>query len=136
MNEVMCLAEDNNLKCYYQDTDSVHMKRDDVNKLQRLYFEKYNRELIGNNLGQLHSDFIEIDKGYESYETKSLFVGKKIYIDKLMNDLRHTTYQYRMKGIKQAVVDIRARQLNRESEEDLWKLYEDLYPGVEIEFDK
>jgi hypothetical protein len=52
-----------------------------------------------------------------------------------MNDLEHTTNQYRMKGIKQDVVEIRARELNDQSDDAIWKLYEDLYRGVEIEFD-
>jgi hypothetical protein len=64
MNEVMCLAEGNGIKIYYQDTDSCHLKRSDVQKLCNLYDTTYHRELIGSNLGQFHSDFIEIEKGY------------------------------------------------------------------------
>jgi hypothetical protein len=135
MNELMCLAESNGIKIYYQDTDSCHLKRSDVPKLCELYGATYRRELISSNLGQFHSEFVEIDKGYENYATQSLFVGKKIYIDKLTNDLGHTTNQYRMKGIKQDVVEIRARELNGQSDDAIWKLYEDLYRGVEIEFD-
>jgi hypothetical protein len=135
MNEVMCLAEGNGIKSYYQDTDSLHLKRDDVPKLCELYAATYRRELIGSNHGQFHSDFVEMDKGYESYAAQSLFVGKKIYIDKLMNDLGHTSYQYRMKGIKQDVVNVRAKQLYGQSDDEIWKLYEDLFNGVEIEFD-
>jgi len=33
MNEVMCLAEDNNIPLYYQDTDSMHMLNDDIDRL-------------------------------------------------------------------------------------------------------
>jgi hypothetical protein len=136
MKEVMCLAENNGIKIYYQDTDSCHLKRSDVPKLCDLYDTTYHRELIGSNLGQFHSDFVEIDKGYESYATQSLFVGKKIYIDKLTNDLGHTTVQYRMKGIKQDVVEIRAKELFGQTDDDaIWKLSEDLYRGIEIEFD-
>jgi hypothetical protein len=78
MNELMCRAENNGIKIYYQDTDSCHRKRSDVPKLCDLYAATYRWELIGSSLGQFHSDFVEIDKGYESYATKSLFVGKKI----------------------------------------------------------
>jgi hypothetical protein len=63
MNEVMCTAESNGIKCYYQDTDSKHLKRDDVTKLCDLYAAKYGRVLIGSDLGHFHSDFIEMDKG-------------------------------------------------------------------------
>jgi len=57
MNEVMCLAEQNKLKLYYQDTDSIHIKEKDIETLRELYNEKYNRELIGKGMGQFHSDF-------------------------------------------------------------------------------
>jgi hypothetical protein len=40
-----------------------------------------------------------------------------------------------MKGIKKDVVSVRAKQLFGNSEDAIWKLYEDLYNGVEIEFD-
>ena len=30
MNEVMCLAEDNELGIKYQDTDSMHIEMDDI----------------------------------------------------------------------------------------------------------
>jgi hypothetical protein len=40
-----------------------------------------------------------------------------------------------MKGIKQDVVEIRARELFGDSDDAIWKLYEDLYRDAEIEFD-
>jgi hypothetical protein len=36
MNEVMCLAEQNKLKLYYQDTDSIHIKEEDIEVLQKI----------------------------------------------------------------------------------------------------
>lgn len=33
MNEVMCLADDNNINIYYQDTDSMHITKSQVEKL-------------------------------------------------------------------------------------------------------
>jgi hypothetical protein len=71
MNEVMCLAEDNNIKMFYQDTDSQHMNQSDVMKLSELFRAKYDRELIGKRLGQFHSDFASID-GTESFAIKSV----------------------------------------------------------------
>jgi hypothetical protein len=47
MKEVMCLAEDNGIQLYYQDTDSQHMKATDEAPLSELYKNKYRRELIG-----------------------------------------------------------------------------------------
>ncbi len=50
MNEVMCLAEDLKLKKYYQDTDSIHIKFNEVSTLSEEFKNKYNRELIGKNV--------------------------------------------------------------------------------------
>lgn len=47
MNEVMCLAEDHGIEIYYQDTDSMHIAKDDIPKLSNIFMTKYNRELIG-----------------------------------------------------------------------------------------
>lgn len=33
MNEVMCLAEDLKINIYYQDTDSMHIEADKIEKL-------------------------------------------------------------------------------------------------------
>ncbi len=56
MNEVICLAEDNKIDIYYQDTDSIHLKFEDINNLKKLYANKYNRVLEGKSLGQFHTD--------------------------------------------------------------------------------
>jgi hypothetical protein len=85
MNEVMCLAEDNGIELYYQDTDNQHMKAADVTKLLELYRNKYGRELIGKKLCQFHSDFMSMD-GTELFVVKSIFCRKKIDRDKIMND--------------------------------------------------
>ena len=62
MNEVMTLAEDLKINVYYQDTDSLHIESDKLEELRTVFKNKYNRELIGKNLGQFHSDF-ESSKG-------------------------------------------------------------------------
>ena len=51
MNKVFNCADDLNIKMYYQDTDSIHMNYDDVDKLCKYYKQKYNQELVGNGLG-------------------------------------------------------------------------------------
>ena len=35
----------------------MQLEEEDLNKLIKRYNEKYNRELVGENLGQFHSDF-------------------------------------------------------------------------------
>lgn len=48
MSEVMTLADD---KIYYQDTDSMHITKKNIEILENLYKQKYNRELIGEYMG-------------------------------------------------------------------------------------
>jgi hypothetical protein len=55
------------------------MKRDYILKLQQLYAAKYGYELLASNLDQFHSDFVEMDKGYQSSATQSLIAAKNIY---------------------------------------------------------
>ena len=57
MKQVMCLADDQNIKIHYQDTDSMHIEAHKVDMLNRLYKRKYGKELIGEELGQFHNDF-------------------------------------------------------------------------------
>lgn len=105
MNEVMNIANDNNINIYYQDTDSMHMDYDDVEKLESLYLQKYNKILNGDNLGQFHSDF-EIsgqDKKFLTFSNASIFLGKKSYIDMLESRDKENNIIYgshiRLKGI-------------------------------------
>jgi len=51
MNEVIYTAEENKIKVYYTDTDSTHIKQSDIPILSNIFQRKYNRELIGENLG-------------------------------------------------------------------------------------
>lgn len=90
MNEVICLAQDNNINIYYQDTDSMHIEKNKIPLLSNLFKEKYNRDLIGEQLGQFHSDFntFELWNGNKNNETCSylcIVCGKKIYNDILEN---------------------------------------------------
>ena len=132
MNEVICLAEDNNKKIYYQDTDSMHIQSKSVDKLAKLYFEKYNRELIGKQMGQFHTDFdSDILKG-TIYAKESVFLGKKCYLDVLTDESGKTDYHIRMKGISNVSVMYHAQ---KDFHGDVLKLYQHLYEGNSYEFD-
>ena len=140
---------------FYQDTDSGHYYADDIPRLQQLFKIKYGRELIGKSLGQFHSDFAEVDKGYESQAMASIFVGKKTYIDILTNDINNIGFHARMKGITQDVIAITANRLypdlipcyyqggifkpdyksDNVLEYSIVRLYKALYDGEEIAFD-
>jgi len=133
MNEVITLAEDNNIKIYYQDTDSMHIVDNKVEKLSELFKEKYNRELIGKNLGQFHCDF-EMEGCKNIVSVESYFLGKKIYIDYLRGE-DETGYKYshhiRMKGVPSSCIKYTCEQMNINPPE----LYQKLMAGDKIAFD-
>ena len=122
MNEVMCTAEDIGIKIYYQDTDSMHIEKNKINNLAEEYKKRYDRELIGKNLGQFHNDFDEVENGY-SY--KSIFVGKKMYVDMLKNEKGENGIHYRMKGVNLDCVKLYAEENNCEIFDVYNKLYND-----------
>ena len=128
MNEVMCSAEDIGIKIYYQDTDSMHIEKNKINYLAEEYKKRYERELIGKNLGQFHNDFDEVENGY-AY--KSIFVGKKMYVDMLKNEKGEQGIHYRMKGVNLDCVKLYAEENNCE----IYDIYNKLYNGEEIKFD-
>ena len=128
MNEVMCTAEDIGIKIYYQDTDSMHIQKNKIDDLATEYKKRYGRELIGKNLGQFHNDFDEVENGY-AY--KSIFVGKKMYVDMLKNEKNEQGIHYRMKGVNLDCVKLYSEENNCE----IFDIYNKLYNGEEITFD-
>jgi hypothetical protein len=135
MNEVMCLASELNLRIFYQDTDSMHIIRSHIKTLSEAYKSKYDRDLIGKNMGQFHSDFdYKLPNGKspkDIYSVESYFLAKKTYIDKLeMIDEegnKHYTHHVRMKGIPRTSIDhLDTNPMN---------IYIDLYNGKKITFD-
>jgi hypothetical protein len=130
MNKVVCLAEQNDISIYYTDTDSIHIRESDINRLAEVYEEKYHKTLIGSNLTQFHSDFEPI-KNKPAYSTLLIALGKKSYLDKLENSDGDVDYHIRMKGIPEQVI-INWCKNNETSLEDLYKR---LYDGERIIFD-
>jgi hypothetical protein len=140
MNEVMCLAEDNGIDIYYQDTDSMHIDTDSIKCLSEHFLKKYSRELIGKGMGQFHSDFdsefLDLKK---VYSCETIILGKKCYIDKLTDgitmdsngNLRYD-YHIRMKGMNRTGIDHRATE---DYGGDIMGVYRDLHRGIAIDFD-
>ena len=128
MNEVMCTAEDIGIKIYYQDTDSMHIQKFKIDDLAKEYKKRFGRELIGKNLGQFHNDFDEVENGY-AY--KSIFVGKKMYVDMLKNEENKQGIHYRMKGVNLDCVKLYGEENNL----SIFDIYNKLYNGEEITFD-
>ena len=130
MNEVMCLAEDIGINIYYQDTDSMHIEADKLTQLAEAFKNKYNRELIGDAMGQFHDDFDELKNNPRAIVHIS--AGKKMYYDKLINDDGETAEHFRLKGVpQQCIINTAAKRFNG----SVQALYEALYNGEEIEFD-
>ena len=100
MNEVMCLAYDLKCRIYYQDTDSFMIEERDLDKLVNGYQSLYNRQLIGDELGQFHPDFKEID-GEIPVSIESVYLMKKMYAHKLATTDGKIAYHLRGKGLTQ-----------------------------------
>ncbi len=136
MNRVMCLAEDNGLDIYFTDTDSIHMKEGNIKILQKLFKEKYNQELMGEQTGQFNSDF-DLDDCEDVYSKEVIFLGKKCYCDALVGINKKTgeiveDYHFRMKGIPQDVIkyECKKRKIT------IMQLYKYLLDGKECKCDK
>lgn len=151
MNEVMCLAEEEDIGAtiHYTDTDSMHLDYDKVETLGHEFKKKYGRELIGKELGQFHTDF-EFAGSYRTVNRKlekvgdsmksvgdikaveSYFIGKKTYLDKLVDEAGQECYHIRLKGIP-------GRCIQAKCDEDYdgspMGLYKDLFAGKTVSFD-
>ena len=135
MNEVMCLAEDNSLEMYYQDTDSIHILDKDIQRLADLYKAKYSRPLIGKGFNQFHSDF-EIKGAKNIYARRGIFIAKKFYCDELVGVDKDGNevidYHVRMKGIPNKVIDYTWKKMGYSNP---FEMYQDLSKGKGIDFD-
>jgi hypothetical protein len=132
MNRVMCLAEENGIPIYYQDTDSMHLQEDDVTKLATLFKDKYGQTLIGSKLTQFHSDF-EVPANCVAPVHSRLLIalGKKSYLDVLSDEQGNQGYHIRMKGVPQQCLINYCRKQGI----SVIELYERLYKGGTARFD-
>jgi hypothetical protein len=132
MNEVFNTANDCEYPIYYTDTDSIHLNYEDVAPLEKKYREIYNKELNGKNLEQFHIDFDLNGAVEEIYATKSIFLGKKSYIDYLESKdekgNKINGCHYRLKGITKEGLEHSAKKCG-----GYFKLYEELARGEEKE---
>jgi len=131
MNRVMCLAEDEGLKIYYQDTDSMHLHENAIEVLGKAFKNKYGTELIGKQMCQFHSDFEVSDKKAKHVRSTELIIlGKKCYIDELSYENVYnntkTEFHVRMKGVPTQAV--------RDYDEDIIETYMKLLKGDSIKF--
>ena len=132
MNEVMCLAFDLGCHIYYQDTDSFMIERDDLPNLAESFKNKYNRELIGTNLGQFHCDFPSINGHNEMpWSVEAYFIMKKMYVHKITDSSNDIDYVIRGKGLTQNSIKYATKKFNNNP----LSLYKSLYEGNSQTFD-
>ena len=130
-NEVSCLAYDIGCHVYYTDTDSFHLRTDDIPKLEQCFKEKYGRELRGKMMGQFHSDFPTINGHSEVPTSKhSIFLGKKLYVDELIDSTGQIDYMVRGKGLTQKCIKYEAKKCG-----GYINLYERMFKGEKVTFD-
>ncbi|GMF28911.1 unnamed protein product [Phytophthora fragariaefolia] len=106
MNRVMCLAENIDARIWYQDTDSMHIDYDSVQRLADAYRDLYSKELIGKQMGQFHVDFDLAGSKGNIFARESIILGKKSYLDVLACDGNDATgLHIRMKGIPSKLLE-------------------------------
>ncbi len=155
MHECACLADDLKIECYMTDTDSLVFdggkNNENYHKLVNDFKIKYNRDLIGDELGQFKLDY-EYNGHQSLYGSDGIFLGKKAYIIKVMGEKKlrdkegklirdsegkpisiwESKYTYRLKGIP---VKCLKQTCKAQFDGDMWKLYEYLYKGNTVTFD-
>ena len=135
MNKVFSSAFDIGVKIYYQDTDSIHLNYDDVDKVVKRYKEKYGLDLVGEDLGNFHIDFSMDKSNSEIYAVESLFLGKKTYIDILESTDKDgktiNSEHIRMKGIPTPCIKYYAQQKGI----TVLDVYKKLFKNKTIKFD-
>lgn len=139
MNRVMCLAEDLDIKIFYQDTDSMHIEDNKIDLLAKEFKSLYNKELIGKALGQFHCDFDFKSIDQLPVAIKSYFLGKKCYIDMILcknNGVESIEYHCRMKGVpSKCIKEFQCENLtDTQIYNNVMDIYSDLYKGDTIEF--
>lgn len=132
MSEVMVLAQDLGQDIYYTDTDSMHLAAEDIEPLAQAFKERYNRELIGNCMGQFHTDFPNHPVTKEPTCSRLFIgVGKKCYLDELETPSGAVTYHLRLKGVPEASIREAA---SRQFAGSLVALYEHMRKGHPVTF--
>lgn len=157
MNEVIYLAEDNGMKVYYTDTDSMFFDKEHLPLLEKLYKEKYNKELIIDTsdlgvgrdvseevrdqikhakLGSFHSDFDVRETKDSDTWARGVFIGKKSYFLNVEYTSSETLKpaikkSVKMKGVPENSVNEYFRAHNTNFDE----VADRLFNGEELEFD-
>jgi hypothetical protein len=148
MSEVMTTAQDEDIPIYYQDTDSMMLHNEDIPRLEEVFMNKYNRKLVGKDLGQFSSDlnpeedseFAESGKKISKiYATEGIFVGKKAYILKVEcvdedGKIWDAGFHSRCKGVNtQSIEHLLSKPEHKHK--DRLDIYNDWYEGESYDLD-
>ena len=132
MNRVMATAEQAGIPIFYQDTDSMHVLEKDVPRIADLFQFKYHQPLIGKNMCQFHNDFDEFEGSQgEIHSRKLIALGKKSYLDILVDEQGNEGYHIRLKGIPKQVILNKCKRMGISVEE----LFERMHEGESMTFD-
>ena len=77
INKVFDCANYCNVKLYYQDTYSTHLKYDDAFTIVKRCKQNYNQDLVADGLDNFHVDFSMDGAATETYGVDSLLLVKK-----------------------------------------------------------
>jgi hypothetical protein len=128
MNELVDILEENDMKCYITDTDSLQCDKHALPVLSKEFMKRTGVQLLGGELGQFKVDYDiprDGDPEGEVFACESYFLGKKAYISKiqytkLSGEIGHFEH-IRLKGVGSKIVlatgnamDIYKRMYNRE----------------------
>ena len=131
MNRVISSAEQNGIEIYYTDTDSIHIKEEDVARIGEVFKKRYGKELIGKKMTQFHCDFDSFEGAVGAVHSRKLIaLGKKSYLDILVDEKGNEGLHIRLKGIPKQCILNKAKRMNISVEE----LFEKLYCGEEVVF--
>jgi hypothetical protein len=103
----------------------MHIKAADVPRLKEAFKETYHRDLVESSLRQFRDDFEPINED-TPISRLGIFVGKKFYLDELINSKGDISYHPRGKGLTSPSIDAQG---------DPIKLYQRLFDEEYVEFD-
>lgn len=100
MNEVLRLAKYGSI--FYQDTDSYHILKSEVEPLSEIFKKVFKKELQGKNLCQLHIDYDCEGRNLDNITSVlSVYICPKVYFEWLSDiaDMKFEENFFRCKGV-------------------------------------
>lgn len=144
MNIPLMLAEDNGLSNYYMDTDSMHVTKRELPRLEQLFRDKVGYELLGDEYCQFKCDFeLKDEQGRNCTDVEAVetfILGKKCYLDMLegRNPDGELTqgFHARIKGCSKAALNAKAIEMlpNAPLRNQVREVYQALMDNQVVEF--